>query len=304
MPLSALQAPLRRFWQRLASRCLSNQPLLHRLPVESTPSHLCPCPPASLPSVQLTAVRRLQHLELGCPNFDAEALNVLTELRSMQHLALNNTVLPTAMRDITWLRSLRILDSSRFRSADLPAALPALQQLTAIALGYVRLWQQGLVAALDQLPCLQRLVVCFVPDTTASSSRMEWPGLPDLPPPAFLCQLEWLGLDADLVMRNPHLLAAATQLRQLWLMGHCGCSPRHKAQWQQLLEVAGELPRLQRISLRPSRGSRAYWYHPLEQHQREELEALQRRRGLAVDEWMKLRAVTNNDELWGPFFSD
>jgi hypothetical protein len=253
---------------------------------------------------QLTAVRSLRHFEVGCPNFDAEALNVLTQLTSMRHLALNNTVLPTAMADITWLRSLRILDSSRCRSADLPAALPALQQLTALALGYVRLWQPGLIAALEQLPRLQRLVVCYVPDDAASSSgRMDWPGPADLPAPAFLGRLTWLGLDADLLVRNPHLLAAAAQLQHLWLMGRCGCSPRHKHAWQQLLEAAAQLPRLQRISLRPSRGSRAYAYRPLEPHQREDLEALQRQRpGLVVDE-SKFQPVTNNDDLWMPFFS-
>ena len=249
-------------------------------------------------------MRNLQHFEVGCPNFDADALNVLTQLSSMRHLALNNTVLPTAMADITWLRSLRILDSSRCRSAALPAALPALQQLTALALGHVWLWQPGLIAALNQLPRLQRLVICCVTDDATGSSRSDWPGPIELPELTFLSRLTWLGLDSDLLVCNPHLLASAGQLQHLWLMGRCGCSPRHKWQWQQLLQVAGQLPHLRRISLRPSRGSRAYAYRPLEPHQREDLEALQRQRpGLVVDE-SKFQPVTNNDDLWMPFFTD
>lgn len=230
--------------------------------------------------------------------YDAVALNAMTQLTSMRHLALNNTALPTALSQLTWLHSLRVLDGPRDRCAALPAALPALQQLTALVLGFVRLWQPGLVAALDQLPHLQRLVVCYVPPDEHGLAPQ------DLPPPAFMARLAWVGLDADLLVRNPHLLAAAAQLQHLWLMGRCGCSPRHRQQWQQLVEAVGQLPQLRRISLRPSRGSRAYAYRPLEQHQRDDLAALQcRRRGLVCDE-SKFQPVTSNDDLWLPFFSD
>lgn len=235
-----------------------------------------------------------------------EDFAVLPALTSLRHLRLTDALVPGSLHSLTWLRSLHMeaLERQEGLLPGLEAALPALQQLTALALGSVPLWRPGLLDALNALPRLQRLAVACAwdgyDDEEGSSSTLPPDDLPVLP---FLRRLSWLGIDGDLLMRNPHLLSAASRLQHLWLLGDSMRRSGYGRSWRHLMKQARQHPQLRSISLRPSCNWQGYVEPNLAWYQWHALQALSRACPHITFHDYPFKGMTI-DELWLPFFAD
>lgn len=244
-------------------------------------------------------------------SFPPGSFEALRDMTSVRHLVLKVPLVPRCLRQLTWLRSLHIEaaqpEEAGVLSARLQRALPALQHLTALALCCVPLWRPSLMAALDALPRVRRLVACAAWDVYSSdgSRRSTLPpeNLPALP---FLSRLETLGSNGDLLLRNPQLLEAATQLQHLWVMGGGRQRDGYELAWQRFIQWAQQQQQLRSISLGP-----AYdWSGPVPFD-------------IAGDQWRGLIALsqhlpdvvlhgcppdltnrTSIDDMWMPLFAD
>ncbi|PRW57145.1 ras suppressor 1 isoform X1 [Chlorella sorokiniana] len=256
---------------------------------------------------QLSSLRHLRFLEVSCWKMQPGDFGALAELTSLRHLMLTNACLPDSLYRLTWLRSLH-MDAFERQQGLLPGlegTLPALQQLTALALGDVPLWRPGLVAALGALPHLHRLSLASAWRGYSGRLHGGKRTLPpaDMPAPAFLGRLTWLGLDADLLVRNPHLLAAATQLQHLWLLGDGLQRGAYSQPWRRLMKLVRQHPRLRSVSLRPSHDSCGYVEPVVTCSQRRDLEALQRTHPhLTFNDYPA--TPMSLDDLWLPFFAE
>ena len=271
------------------------------------PRRLVPRPLRLHPTLQLSMLRGLCDLEVSCWKMEPDSFGALAALSSLQHLMLTNACLPDTLPQLTWLRSLHMEAFERVSSGILPgleAVLPSLQQLTALALGSVPLWRPGLLAALDALPLLQRLSVACAWEGYGNGPQRGPSTLPqaDLPAPAFLGRLTWLGIDGDLLTRNPHLLEAASQLQHLRLLGNGMRLGGYERPFRHLMKLVRQHPQLRSLSLLPSHNWSGYVEPDVTWFQWRDLLALQRARpDLAFHD--SPPGSLSLDEIWGPFFA-
>lgn len=237
---------------------------------------------------------------------EGHCFDALTGVTSLAHLRLDEAaVLPDSLHQLTWLRSLHISALERMEGGlmvGLEQALPALQRLTALALMGVPPWRPGLMGALGGLPRLQRLAVCHEWEGYGGRSGRGTLPPADLAAPACLSRLTTLGMDGDLLLRNPHLLEAAAQLQHLWLMGRGMRRAGYGRPWRRFKAWAQQHTPLRSLSLSPSYNSLGYVPSDIAAYQWRDLLALQRQRpGLVLHDW---DSDASEDVLWQPFFAE
>lgn len=151
----------------------------------------------------------LHKLVFSFGRFSRASMAPLSRLTALTELALAQMAVPpppASLAALTALRSLHLEMTADLAAAELDAALPALQQLTCLAVSSIR----GVPAACSQLPQLQRLFLYGFtePDELGGDEQALPPGL---------TSVRCLGARWDVVARSVPALAAMPQLRELYV---------------------------------------------------------------------------------------